>query len=353
MPVPPLGRREFLGVGGGALFCTLAGHHLSLDSHVDVEKLGAQVPVPPKVAAADRGAGWTSEFVSSATSAAPTGPTRTYWIQAEPVKWQVIPTHHDAMMNRPVRGKSTFTALAYRPYAPNFAKPIGPATIPGPAIEAETGDTVIVNFRNKTKLPVTMHPHGIFYPNHMDGAYKGKFTDPGGFVRPGRTFQYVWEARPGTEGFWLYHDHGPLDPVPVFKGLFGSLIVRPAGESPPDAEFFLALHSFPPIATNLQNTFECINGRAYAGNTPTLLAKVGQKVAFRVFALDNDFHTFHVHGHRWTDADGGGVIDTKTMGPGDSLSAEWVEDNPGRWFYHCHVFSHLHMGMNGWYLVSP
>jgi FtsP/CotA-like multicopper oxidase with cupredoxin domain len=28
-----------------------------------------------------------------------------------------------------------------------------------------------------------------------------------------------------------------------------------------------------------------------------------------------------------------------------------VEDNPGRWFYHCHVFSHLHMGMNGWYLV--
>ena len=30
-----------------------------------------------------------------------------------------------------------------------------------------------------------------------------------------------------------------------------------------------------------------------------------------------------------------------------------VEDNPGRWFYHCHVFSHLHMGMNGWYVVAP
>ena len=46
------------------------------------------------------------------------------------------------------------------------------------------------------------------------------------------------------------------------------------------------------------------------------------------------------------------MIDTKTLGPGDSFSFEIVEDNPGRWFYHCHVFSHLHMGMNGWYIVD-
>ena len=34
------------------------------------------------------------------------------------------------------------------------------------------------------------------------------------------------------------------------------------------------------------------------------------------------------------------------------FTARFVEDNPGRWFYHCHVFQHLHQGMNGWYLVS-
>src|SRR5262249_2703372 len=179
-----------------------------------------------------------------------------------------------------------------------------------------TGDPVVVNFRNRCGAPLTMHPHGIFYPTHMDGAYKGHYTDPGGFVQQNHTFQYVWQARPGTEGFWLYHDHGPLDPLPVFRGLFGPLIIRPAGATPPDAEFFLALPASPPVATNLQNTFECINGGSYAGNTPTLRARVGQKVAFHVFALDNDFHTFHVHGHRWTDGDGGRVIDTKTMGPG-------------------------------------
>ena len=99
--------------------------------------------------------------------------------------------------------------------------------------------------------------------------------------------------------------------------------------------------------------FECINGRSYAGNTPTLRARVGQRVAFHVFALDNDFHTFHLHGHRWIDDDGGRVIDTKVLGPAESHTAAFVEDNPGRWFYHCHVFSHLHTGMNGWYIVSP
>jgi manganese oxidase len=47
------------------------------------------------------------------------------------------------------------------------------------------------------------------------------------------------------------------------------------------------------------------------------------------------------------------VIDNETLGPGDVISLQYVEDNPGRWFYHCHVFSHLQMGMNGWYIVSP
>ncbi len=43
----------------------------------------------------------------------------------------------------------------------------------------------------------------------------------------------------------------------------------------------------------------CVNGRAYAGNTPTLRAKTGDSVTWHVYALDNNFHTFHLHGHRW------------------------------------------------------
>jgi len=357
MPVPPIGRRQFITAAGGTLFCTLSGHQMSANSHVSMEgmeRLGAEVPVPPLVRAADSDDQPHATFVSATARAAQgTGQIREYWIRAERTHWNIVPTHRDGMMNARVPGRSTFTALAYRAYSANFGAPLGPATIPGPLLEAETGDTIVVNFRNATGAPVTMHPHGIFYSSDMDGAYKGAYTTPGGFVQNNRTFQYVWEAHPGTEGSWFYHDHGPLDPVPVFKGLFGPLIIRPAGAPVPDAEFFLTLHSFIPLATGLDNSFSCINGRAYADNTPTLRAQVGQSVAFHVFALDDDFHAFHLHGHRWVDPGGDLVIDTKVLGPGDTMTAEFFEDNPGRWFYHCHVFSHLHMGMNGWYIVSP
>ena len=47
----PIGRRQFVASAGGTLFCTLAGQRLSSNSHVDIEKLGGGIPVPPKVAA--------------------------------------------------------------------------------------------------------------------------------------------------------------------------------------------------------------------------------------------------------------------------------------------------------------
>jgi FtsP/CotA-like multicopper oxidase with cupredoxin domain len=350
MNLDPIDRRSFLGVGGMAFFCTLAGQEIPTGrGQIDVNELAGKVTVPPRVEAAEarRGQAGSSEL----TALAGAGPTREYWIAAEERKWNIVPTHRDQMMAAPVKGRTTFNAYAYRPYSANFAQPLAPATVPGPLIEAEVGDTVIVHFRNKLKAPVTMHPHGIFYANEMDGAYKGKWTDPGGFVQHDRTFTYVWECHEGTEGSWLYHDHGPMDPLPVFKGLHGPLVIRKPGEARPESEFFLAFHTWEPPITGLKEPYFCINGKAYAGNTPTLEARVGQRVAFNVYGVDNFFHTFHIHGHRWTAPDGT-VIDNKTFGPADSFRVEFTEDNPGRWFYHCHVFEHFHRGMNGWYVVS-
>ena len=350
MSIEPFGRRELFAGTGGLFLCTLAGQKIRADGgEADLGKLSLAVPVPPKViAAAEAGtAGATGEAILARAE----GNRREYWIQAEEAKWNIVPTNRDQMMDQKVPGKKKFTAWAYRPYSEGFGEPIGPPTIPGPTIYADVGDAVIVNFRSKVPSPVTVHPHGIFYAQEMDGAYKGKFTDPGGFVQTGPTFQYVWEAAPGTEGFWWYHDHGPMEPMPVYKGLFGPLIVRPANTSPPDREVFVALHSFIPPATGLPTAYSCINGYAYAGNTQTIEAQVGENVAFHVFAVDNDFHTFHIHGHRWVD-ETGTVVDNKTLGPGDTMTASFVEDNPGRWLYHCHVWSHITNGMNGWYIVS-
>jgi FtsP/CotA-like multicopper oxidase with cupredoxin domain len=344
----PLDRRSFLGLTGAAFVCTLAGQRVSTEEgQIDVDRLAGGVEVPPRVAAANGSAA----SASAAAVATASAQVREYWIAAEQRPWNIVPTHRDQMMAEPVKGHSTFEAYAYRPYSPGFEAPLGPATVPGPLIEAEVGDTVVVHFRNRLKAPVTVHPHGIFYSNEMDGAYKGKWTDPGGFVQHDRTFTYVWECREGTEGTWLYHDHGPMDPLPVFRGLFGPLLIRKAGEAAPNRDFFLAFHTWDPSTTGLRNTYYCVNGKAYAGNTPTLEAKVGERVAFHVYGVDNFFHTFHLHGHRWTEPDGT-IVDNRTFGPADSFSFEIAEDNPGRWFYHCHVFQHLHQGMNGWYVVS-
>src|SRR3954447_14658074 len=280
----PVDRREFLAAGGGLFLCTLAGHKITADSgEVDVDALAADVKVPPKVAAAERRS--DSQLVSREVALRATGNVREYWIRAEPVKWNIVPTGRDQMMDRKIKAKTRFTAWAYRAYSANFAAPLGPATIPGPTLEAEVGETIVVHFQNKLKSPVSMHPHGVFYSQEMDGAYKGKFTDPSGFVQRNRTFTYIWDAKEGTEGAWLYHAHGPMDPLPVFKGLFGTILIRPAGAPRPDAEFITVFHSFQPLATGLGRAFSCINGRSYAGNTPTQQASVGQKVAWHAFAL--------------------------------------------------------------------
>ncbi|MCB0870016.1 MAG: multicopper oxidase domain-containing protein [Solirubrobacterales bacterium] len=340
-------RRSFLGIAGGALVCTIGGKQFEINGKTNPSELVAQVDVPPKVAAAKNDPAISKASVS--------GNRKEYWIQAEPTPWNIMPKRRDQMMGKSVAktvGRTKGEAYAYRLYEPNFTRPIGPATVPGPLLDATVGDTLVVHFRNALPYPATMHPHGAFYSNEMDGAYKGHWTDPGGFVQKGRTFTYVWECPEGTQGTWLYHDHGPFETLCIPKGLFGPMVIRDPDEPLPDREYFLGFHAYlPGVVAPSTAVLYAINGRAYTGNTPTLRANVGDDVAMHVYGIDDDFHTFHVHGHRWQ-SPGGVIEDNKTFGPGDSFRVRWIEDNPGRWLYHCHVFNHLHQGMSGWYIVE-
>jgi len=196
-----------------------------------------------------------------------------------------------------------------------------------------------------------MHPHGVRYTPEYDGTYMGRFTRAGGFIEPGAEFTYRWEATPDAVGVWPYHDHGPNHTLNTFRGLFGALIVRPRGAKVPDAEHVLFLHSFTPPVTGLGSQVQAINGRAYAGNTPTIRTRVGQDVAIHIIGINNDFHDFHIHGHRWKNA-AGAFVDTPSVGPNETITARFTEDNPGRWLYHCHVYSHQDGGMAGWYIVD-
>ena len=226
--------------------------------------------------------------------------------------------------------------------------------MPGPVLTAEVGDLLVVHFRNADEelgQPVTMHPHGVRYNPDYDGSYVGAYTRPGGFVEPGEEFTYLWEATPDSVGVWPYHDHGPNHMLNTFRGLFGAIVIRERGAKAPDVEQVLALHSLAPPVTGLRSSLQAINGRAYAGNTPTIRARVGQDVALHVMGMDDAWHDFHIHGHRWRDPSGA-FVDTPSVGPNEVITARFTEDNPGRWLYHCHVFSHQDGGMAGWYVVD-
>src|SRR5262249_4755611 len=218
--------------------------------------------------------------------------------------------------------------------------------ITGPLIQAEVGDRILVHFQNLDTLfnrPHSMHFHGVRYRPGSDGAYLPGFSGPGANVKPGQEFTYRLTAVASSVGVWPYHDHSPSMDDSIAGGLFGALSIRPRGAPKPDHEFVVFLAS--------QLGFMTIDGRAFVGNTPVFHAKVGDRVQWDVLTLGDDFHTFHVHGHRWENPDGT-FEDTRTLGPAQSFEVHWREEDPGTWFYHCHVEAHRMNGMIGIYRVS-
>lgn len=357
-----LDRRGFLALGGSsALFCTLAATgNVGKDPKetaravASADKAASNVRRPRRIALDPR-----DKDRYPTPQPQPGGQVREYWVQARSTMWDWAPTGRDEWMDAPIpksKRKRQFRAFVYQLWSPGFVKPLGPAAMPGPTLHAEVGDTIVVHLRNGDTFfnqAITMHPHGVKYTPDYDGSFFGPFTRVGGFIAPGEEFTYTWECPPDSVGVWPYHDHGPNHTLNSFRGLFGAIVIREKGAKAPDVEEIVWFHSIGPELTRLDRVLHCINGYAYAGNVPTFRAKVGQDVAFHVISGNNDFHTFHIHGHRWKDSGGVYNTDTPTVGPFETITARFIEDNPGRWMYHCHVMSHQDAGMAGWYIVDP
>ena len=103
---------------------------------------------------------------------------------------------------------------------------------------------------------------------------------------------------------------------------------RPERSRSPTREFFVAFHSFQPAATGPRPAFYCINGRAYAGNTPTLRAE--RRRRRRLPRLRDRQRLPHLpHPRPSLDRrDRQRSIDNKTLGPGDSITARVHRGQP-------------------------
>ena len=236
----------------------------------------------------------------------------------------------------------------------------GRATVPGPLIEVNEGDTVHIEFENTLDVAASLHVHGLDYEISSDGtAQNHSDVEPGGTRTytwrthaPGRRADGTWRA--GSAGYWHYHDHvvgTEHGTGGIRKGLYGPVIVRRAGDVLPDATHTIVFNDM------------TINNKA-AHESPDFEATVGDRVEVVMITHGEYYHTFHIHGHRWADNrtglltgpdDPSRVVDTKICGPADSFGFQIIAGEKvgaGAWMYHCHVQSHSDMGMAGLLLVA-
>lgn len=340
--------------------------------------------------------------------------TRTYFIAAEETLWDyapsypVNPMHQGAFTpdeNVFVQGNkrdrighqyykaryveytdATFTKQKKRPSAWQH---LG---ILGPVIRADVGDTIQVTLKNKLeKMPVSLHPHGVFYHKNSEGVpYEDGTTredKQDDILLPNATHTYTWEvperSGPGPKDpssiVWLYHSH-VNETMDTNAGLVGPILISRQGLLKEDGSlkgidrefivlfsifdenksFFLEknIRTFAPRATNQlteedfveSNLMHAINGYVYS-NVPGLDMKVGENVRWYQVGLGTevDIHTPHWHGN--TVLDEGHRVDVLNLLPATHTTVDMQPDNPGTWMYHCHVNDHIEAGMMAYYTV--
>jgi FtsP/CotA-like multicopper oxidase with cupredoxin domain len=91
---------------------------------------------------------------------------------------------------------------------------------PGPTIEAVEGDRLRILVTNKLPEHTTIHWHGIFLPNGMDGV--GGLNQP--HIKPGETYAYEFTLR--QHGTFMYHPHAD-EMVQLAVGMMGMFVVHP------------------------------------------------------------------------------------------------------------------------------
>ena len=226
---------------------------------------------------------------------------------------------------------------------------------PGPTIEVTEGDRLRIYVTNRLAEPTSLHWHGIFLPNGMDGV-SGLNQRP---IRPGETFRYEFRLR--QSGTFMYHPHYD-DMTQTALGMAGMIVVHPKHPvgPPVDRDFVLMTHEWKleagthrpdPLAMNDFNLLT-FNSKAYPATDP-LVVGVGERVRLRFGNLSAmDHHSIHLHGFAFkvTGTDGGLIPEaaqwpeTTVLVPvGSVRTVEFVADTPGDWAMHCHM---THHGMN-------
>ncbi|HZR02592.1 MAG TPA: copper oxidase [Burkholderiales bacterium] len=222
---------------------------------------------------------------------------------------------------------------------------------PGPTIEAVEGDRVRILVENRLPEHTTIHWHGIFLPNGMDGV--GGLTQP--HIKPGETYVYEFTLR--QHGSFMYHPHAD-EMLQVAVGMMGMFVIHPKvpREARIDRDFCFILHAWDiepgtyiaKPATMTEFNMWTFNSRVFPGIDP-LVVRQGDRVRIRIANMSMHDHPIHIHGYNYTvtETDGGQTPrsaqlpeTTVNIAVGAIRAMEFVADEPGDWALHCHKSHH-------------
>lgn len=111
-------------------------------------------------------------------------------------------------------------------------------TSPGPEIRAAAGQLVEVRLVNESvEDGITLHWHGVDIPNAEDGV-AGVTQDAVGVGD-----DYVYRFRVDEPGSYWYHSH-QVSHEQVKDGLYGALVIEPAGGVPEATDVTAAVHTY-------------------------------------------------------------------------------------------------------------
>ena len=228
------------------------------------------------------------------------------------------------------------------------------ARVNGTVFEAVEGERVRIYVTNRLPVATSVHWHGFYLPNGMDGV--GGLTQP--YIKPGETVKYEWTLR--QHGTLMFHSHHD-EMTQMGMGMIGMFVVHPRKPAPEyrvDRDFALLLSEWVIEAgTARPNTLKMndaniltINGKVFPSTAP-LVCKTGDKVRLRVANLSAmSHHPLHIHGYhvRVTATDGEDIPlsaqwpeTTVLVGVGQTRNLEFIADAPGDWAIHCHMTHHV------------
>ena len=167
-------------------------------------------------------------------------------------------------------------------------------SIPGPTIQVEPDDQVVIRVINYLPEPTSIHWHGLDIPNVMDGVPD---IEPSPLIGPGQYFDYRFRIvnPPGTH---MYHTHVDSSKQQML-GLGGAFIILDPEEKA-CGDYFYMLQEFNLIGLQGGNPIHITNRL---------------------------------------------IKNTVDVASGETYDIEFYADNPGIWPFHCHIPHHMSNNM--------